>query len=197
MNERLLKIILFIGVAALHAVLILFLVFNMNTMAQEPEESARVMKLADLEEEPPPPPPPQEEVLPMVEAIAETMIETDEEPVQLVVAPGTLNVNTWDDYVPQFKLSTLPKFDEKEIASSIVYPPIAQRSGIEGRVILELFIDRNGLVQQIRILQENPPERGFGEAAIRAFSGKRAVPAMVNGEPASCRYRWPVSFVLK
>jgi protein TonB len=194
MNEKLLKIILFIGVAALHAALILFMVFKMNTTQQDLGELARVMKLADIEEQPPPPP---EEELPMVEAIAETMIETDTAPLQTVVAPGTLNVNTWDDYLPQFKLSALPKFDEKEIASSIVYPPIAQRSGIEGRVILELYVDRNGLVQQIRIMQENPPDRGFGEAAIRAFSGKRAVPAMVNGEPVSCRYRWPVSFVLK
>jgi protein TonB len=133
----------------------------------------------------------------MVEAIAETMIETDTAPLQTVVAPGTLNVNAWDNYLPQFKLSTLPRFDEKEIASAIVYPPIAQRSGIEGRVILELFVDRSGLVQQIKILQEVPPERGFGEAAVRAFSGKRALPAMVNGEPVSCRYRWPFSFVLK
>jgi protein TonB len=195
MNEKALKIILFIGVAALHAVVLLFLVFDMNATAQDLGESARVMKLADLEEQAPPPP--EVEELPMVEAIAETMIETDTAPLQTVVAPGTLTVNTWDDYLPQFKLSTLPRFDEKEIASAIVYPPIAQRSGIEGRVILELFVDRNGLVQQIRILQEAPLDRGFGEAAVRAFSGRRASPAMVNGEPVSCRYRWPVSFVLK
>jgi protein TonB len=194
MNEKTLKFILFIGVAALHAALILFLVFNVNATAQDLGESARVMKLADLEEQPPPP---EVEELPMVEAIAETMIETDTAPLQTVVAPGTLSVNTWDDYLPQFKLSTLPRFDEKEIASAIVYPPIAQRSGIEGRVILELFVDRNGIIQRIMILREEPQDRGFGEAAIRAFSGKRAIPAMVNGEPASCRYRWPVSFVLK
>lgn len=199
MNEKLLKVILFVGVAALHALLILFLVFNMNTMQQDLGELARVMKLADLEEQPPPPPPPppEEEALPQVEAIAETMIETETAPLQTVVAPGTLNVNTWDDYVPQFKVSELPKFDEKEIAASVVYPPIAQRSGIQGRVILELYVDRNGIVQQIKILMEDPPDRGFGEAAIRAFSGKRAKPATVNGEPVSCRYRWPVSFVLK
>jgi protein TonB len=78
-----------------------------------------------------------------------------------------------------------------------VYPPIALRSGIEGRVILELFIDRTGQVQRITILQETPPGRGFGEAAVRAFEGQRCSPAEANGLPVSVRYRYPVSFRIR
>jgi len=198
--ERFMRILLFAVVAALHILLILYLVIDVRAgLAQDPEESARVMKLLDLDELPPPPPPPEEEVLPLVEAIAETMIETDTEPLQTVVAPGTLTVTVTpeEDYLPQFKLSVAPKLDEREIASALVYPPIAQRSGIEGRVIVELFIDRNGVVRNVVILQENPPDRGFGEAAVRAFTGLRGVPAEANGEPVSCRYRYPVRFALK
>jgi protein TonB len=79
----------------------------------------------------------------------------------------------------------------------LVYPPIALRSGIEGRVILELFVDRTGAVQKIVILQENPLDRGFGEAAVRAFTDRKGVPAYANGEPVSARYRYPVTFKLK
>ena len=200
LNEKTLRFILFAAVAAVHALLILFLAFNVRAVSQEEMENARVMKVTDLEEAPPPPPPPDEPELPQVEAIAETMIETDTPPAQTVVAPGTIittSAPTWDDYLPIHKVSDTPKFDEREIAAAIIYPPIAQRSGIEGRVILELFIDQNGLVQQIRILQENPKERGFGEAAVRAFTGKRASPARANGQPVSCRYRYPVSFKIK
>ena len=193
-HEKLLRILLLAAVCVLHITLLLFLVVKAKGgPAQDLGEMASVMKLLDLDEEPPPP----EEELPMVEAIAETMIETDIAPLQTVVAPGTLNLNIQDDYLPQFRLSVPPKMDEREIASALVYPPIAQRSGIEGRVILELFIDRNGVVRNVVILQENPPERGFGEAAVKAFMGMRGVPAQANGEAVSCRYRYPVRFVLK
>jgi protein TonB len=95
------------------------------------------------------------------------------------------------------KVSVAPKFEERLISSALIYPPIALRSGIEGRVILELFIDRTGTVQRITILQETPPDRGFGEAAIKAFSGLRCTPAFANGEAVSVRYRYPVSFRIK
>ena len=189
------RLLLFIAVAALHALLLLFFAFNVKTTSQEAEENARVMKVTDLAEAPPPPP---DEEIPQVEAIAETMIETDTEPLQTIVAPGSITTAlSWDDYLPIHNVSEPPKFDERDIMTNLIYPPIAQRSGIEGRVILELFVDRNGLVQRILILREEPPDRGFGEAAIRAFTGKRGAPAMANGEAVSARYRYPVSFRIK
>ena len=185
----------FVMVAAIHTVLLLFVAIDIGTRSQAGEESARVMKLTDIEEAPPPPP---EEELPMVESIAETMIETEVVPDQVIVAPGSLtSLSSWDDYLPMHKVSQAPVFDEREILADLVYPPIAQRSGIEGRVILELFVDKNGLVQQVRILQENPGDRGFGEAAVRAFTGRRGSPAYFNGEPVSSRYRYPVSFRIR
>ena len=203
MNERSLRLPVLIIVALIHVALLLFFTISVKTRSQEASENARMMKVTDLEEEPPPPPQ-EEEPPPMVESIAETMIEADVVPEQIIVAPGTLTTpsnvtaaSDWDDYLPIHKVSDPPKFDEKEIAAALVYPPIALRSAIEGRVILELFVDRNGMVQQIRILQENPKDRGFGEAAVRAFTGKRGSPAMANGEPVSARYRYPVSFRIK
>ncbi|MDR2480355.1 MAG: energy transducer TonB [Treponema sp.] len=195
LNEKKLRLILFVAVAAVHALLILFLAFNVKAMTPEEAENARVMKVTDLEEAPPPPPPEPE--LPLVEAIAETMIETDTAPLQTVAGPGAIITSTWEDYLPQHKVSELPKFNEREIAAAVVYPPIALRSGIEGRVILELFIDQNGLIQQIRVMGETPKERGFADAAVRALAGKRASPAMANGQPVSCRYRYPVTFKIK
>jgi len=193
LSERQLKLLLFAAVAALHVILLFAIAFNVDTLSQEEEENARVMKLTDLAEAPPPP-----EELPQVESIAETMIETDVEPLQTIVAPGSLTTTpSWDDYLPIHKVSEPPRFDERDIMASLVYPPIALRSAIEGRVVLELFVDRNGLVQRVSILREEPADRGFGEAAIRAFTGRRGAPAMANGEPVSARYRYPVSFRIK
>ena len=200
LNENRLRLLIFAAVAIIHVLLLLFFVITINSEIQAAQESARVMKVTDLEEAPPPP---EEEPPPMVESIAETMIETDFVPEQIIVAPGTITTPSvapasgWDDYLPIHMVSQPPKFDEKEIASALIYPPIALRSAIEGRVILELFVDRHGMVQQVRILQENPKDRGFGEAAVRAFTGKQGAPAYANGEPVSARYRYPVSFKIK
>jgi TonB family protein len=103
-----------------------------------------------------------------------------------------------DDYFPAHMVSSAPIFDERQIMGALVYPPIALRSEIEGRVILELFVNNEGQVQQIRILQEDPLDRGFGEAAVRAFLGIKGEPARAaNGEAVSTRYRYPVRFTLR
>jgi len=190
-NEKLLRPIIFIIAAALHLLVIFFLVFNTERLVQEEGENARVMKLTDIDELPPPPDP----EIPQVEEIAETMIETDIPPVQNVVAAGSLI--TQDNYLPMHQLSSPPQFDANSIAADLVYPPIALRSGIEGRVILELFVDRTGTVQRITILREDPQDRGFGESAVKAFTGRKGIPATANGEPVSARYRYPVAFRIK
>ena len=148
---------------------------------------------------------------PEVESIAEVMIETDIPPAQTVVAPGAHMIPSVDsaantaigaaqneeNFLTADKLSVLPEFDVNAILSDLVYPAIALRSGIEGRVILELFVDRTGTVQRVTVLREEPEGRGFGEAAVRAFTGRMGSPAIVNGEPVSARYRYPLSFRIR
>jgi protein TonB len=196
LNEKRMRLALVAGVAAFHLLLIFFLAFSMDIAKQPPPEYANLMKLVDITEYIPAPPPQervQEEA--SVESIAETMIETDTPPDQNVLASGVF-LNT-ENYMPMHRLSRTPLFDEDAIIADLVYPPIAQRSGIEGRVILELFVDRNGMVQRIDILREDPEGRGFGEAAVRAFTGRKGQPAIANGQPVSARYRYPVTFRIK
>ena len=181
--------IIFISTAVLHLLVLFLVVFNTQTIVMEAPENARVMKLTDIDEAPPPEP-----EIPQVESIAENMVETDVLPEQNVLTAGMFLA---ESYLPMHQLSTPPQFDASAIASDLIYPPIALRSGIEGRVILELFVDRTGAVQKISILQENPEGRGFGEAAIKAFTGRRGKPAIANGEAVSARYRYPVSFKIK
>ena len=195
MNEKLIRLIIVAFTAALHFVIIFFLVFNTDQIYQEVSEDARVMKLLDLEELPPPPPEP-DPTIPVVEEIAEVIIETDIEPVQTVVAAGTLTFNT-DDFLPAHRVTSVPAFDDDAIAAEIVYPPIALRSGIEGRVVLDLFVDRSGIVQRITILREEPEGRGFGEVAVSAFREVRAIPAEANGIPVAVRFRYPIRFTIR
>ncbi|MDR0554404.1 MAG: energy transducer TonB [Treponema sp.] len=196
------RLILFIAVGLLHLVLILFFVIQVDAGVGAPDESASVIKLTDLMEEEPPPPEEAEQPVSRVESIAETMIETDEAPNQVVVAPGTLSAPqpftpVEETYLPMHKISVAPVFSEKKILDALVYPPIALRSGLEGMVYLELFVDRQGKVQRITVLKEDPPNRGFAEAAVKAFTGAEGKPAEANGEAVAVRYRYPVRFSIR
>jgi len=208
MNEKITRIIVIAVTAAIHIFIIFFLVFETNVTIQEIPEAAKVMRLIDLEElpppapppppMPPPPPPTPSSDIPRVEAISEVMVETDVVPEQEIVAAGTLiDTPEVEEYIPMHMLTTRPFFDEAAIRREIVYPPIAQRSGVEGWVMLNLAIDRNGIIRDVTIIQEEPPERHFGEAAIRAFLGREVIPAMVEGEPVPCYFRRRVEFKLR
>jgi protein TonB len=216
-----LRLILFIVVAAAHGLAIFFVAFSVRQAAAGPEEKVRVMKLADIAEyippppenlPPPPPPPPQAEPPPdnAVEAIAEEMIETPEAPEnQTVVEAGSIagqvprSAGAEEEYLPVHKISVLPVFPDEAIRAAMKYPVIARNSNIQGRVILDLFIDRTGALRRIDVLREDPPNRGFGDAAKAAFqealrnTGNRCKPALANGEPVSVHIRYPVTFRLR
>jgi len=213
MNEKLIRLFIIIFVCALHLVLVSFLVFETKNTVYEPEETARVMKVTDISEFTPPPVidipipvmPPQTALyseIPQTDGIAEYMIETDE-PItyeltaSLPYVPPPKEEEVEEDYLAMHQISKRPSFNEAAFISDVVYPSIALRSGIEGRVILELFVDRYGVIQRAIVIFEEPTGRGFGEAAINAFIGKKGEPAYANNEPVSCRYRYPFRFIIR
>jgi protein TonB len=203
-REKHLRLFLFLAAAALHVVLLYFVAFSIQEPPKNEEPLANVMKLVDVQEEPPPlppPPPPREdppEILTnTVEATAETMIETEEVPEQIVVSSVPYQREEVIEYLPMNRISVLPVFPEDQIRRNTVYPPIALRSGIEGIVYLELFVDRQGNIRQVSILRENPQGRGFGEAAVNAFKGIKGKPAESNGEAVAVRFRYPVRFTIR
>jgi protein TonB len=201
------RLVIFAAVAALHAVLIMVVAFRIDTVISPPAPMAGVMRLLDVEERPPPPPPPEKPpdapVTTTQEAVAEIMIETEEEPPPVTAAiPLPLPAPRPEapaqiDFLRLHEVTRGAVLPEAEIARNLVYPPIAQRSNIEGVVILELFVDRQGNIREVRIQRENPPGRGFGEAAVNAFKGIRAQPAEAGGVTVATRFRYDIRFVLK
>jgi protein TonB len=198
------RLLSFLIAALLHVLLLAFAVFTIQT-AVSVREAVRAdsMKLADIREEAPAPGeqslPPQAGNKP-----AENLVETGElESFDTEDAGDTGGMEDMGedsgesiDFLPMHSVSALPRFPEAEIRSRMVYPPIAQRAGIEGTVYLELFVDSQGLVRNISILKEDPPGRGFGEAAARIFQGMRREPGKINGRNTALRYRYPVRFSL-
>ena len=183
------RIISALTAVLVHVLLLFFTVFTIKTVVSAVGERSDVMKITDIEEELPKPPP----FLSSTEIVAEVMVESDD------IVSGQTHSGGGDaiNFLPMHLVSQLPRFSEDELKKRVIYPPIAQRSEIEGTVYLEIFVDREGSVRNVTILKEDPPGRGFGEAAVKAFLGFKGRPAMANGQEVAVRYRYPVRFSLK
>jgi periplasmic protein TonB len=180
-----------------HVLLLFFAVFTIKTVINPPSESAGIIRLADIREEAPPKPQPVPVAAATSEPIAATVVET-EEAVSVSVSGETFSgEEDVIEFLPMHLVSQLPRFSEDEIKRKVIYPPIAQRSELEGTVYLEIFVDSYGAVRSVTILKEDPPDRGFGEAAAQAFRGLKGSPAMANGKEVAVRYRYPVRFTLR
>ena len=63
------------------------------------------------------------------------------------------------------------------------YPRVARLRRIEGIVILEVTVDRQGNVSSVSVLRADA--EGFGEAAVEAVRQWRYEPTIINGRPVS------------
>ena len=86
-----------------------------------------------------------------------------------------------------------PRFRE---AGPLLYPQRARMLRKEGTVRLQVKISRQGEMVEIFVLQEQPPDFGFGEAAINYFKKGRWIPARQNGRPINAVYNFVFSFQL-
>lgn len=78
------------------------------------------------------------------------------------------------------------------------YPDLARRSGVEGRVLMEAWVDKHGKVKKAQCLKEksiNPDI--FCEAAIQAALQNVYKPAISNKVPVPCWVTYKVDFVLR
>lgn len=72
------------------------------------------------------------------------------------------------------------------------YPEVAQRAGLQGTVIVQVVIDREGCVRRPRILKGLP--LGLDGAALAAVRSWTFQPATMDGRPVAVYYVLSVSF---
>jgi len=76
------------------------------------------------------------------------------------------------------------------------YPKEAKEAGIEGTVIVQVYVDKKGRVKETIILK-GIPNTGLDEAAIEAIKKTKFKPAMQRGKPVGVWTSIPVNFRLK
>ena len=68
------------------------------------------------------------------------------------------------------------------------YPQKARILRRTGKVQIEVVVAKNGTLEQINILKEDPPDFDFGKAAIQYLQQGEWKPALQNGQPIYSRY---------
>jgi protein TonB len=72
------------------------------------------------------------------------------------------------------------------------YPRLALAARLEGVVILEAFISRDGTVRDVKVLRGM--SMGLTEAAVAAVKKRRYKPGLLNGEPVEFALTVTVQF---
>ncbi|MDZ7374381.1 MAG: energy transducer TonB [candidate division KSB1 bacterium] len=133
-----------------------------------PEDETIATTELDLTQLPPPPEKPPEE-------------QTDEEVTPIFVAY---------DSPPE------PIGGFEAIQRNLVYPEIARKAGVEGRVIVHVLVDERGNVVETKILK-SLGNNGCDEAAVAAIKSVKWKPAMQRDRPVKVWVAIPVIFKLK
>jgi periplasmic protein TonB len=76
-----------------------------------------------------------------------------------------------------------------------VYPEIARKARVQGVVIVEAIIDKQGNVTESRVLRGLP--MGVSEAAVAAIGRWKYKPAILNGRPVAVYLTVTVTFTLQ
>jgi len=120
----------------------------------------------NLDELPPPPPPPTDDI----DESADIFVAYDEAP-QPIGGFGA-------------------------IQRALVYPEIARKAGVEGRVVVNCLIDEKGNVIRTKILK-SLGNNGCDEAAVSAIQSVKWKPAKQRDKPVKVWIGIPVVFKLK
>jgi protein TonB len=98
-----------------------------------------------------------------------------------------------DEFIPVEKEPTV---DYARLQSLVVYPDLAKRAGIEGRVVLRVLVDKDGSVRKLFIeASENELLNQAALDAVKAYG--RFKPAIQNQEPIMCWISIPIQFRLR
>jgi TonB family protein len=74
------------------------------------------------------------------------------------------------------------------------YPPLAQKSGVSGKVIVKFIVSKKGIATSISIVSEKPYDMGFGEVAVKAVEKLKFKPAMQRDYAVPVRGKIKVLF---
>ncbi len=88
-----------------------------------------------------------------------------------------------------------PDVDLAQLQKHVVYPDVARRAGIEGKVTISVWVDKSGKAKKVVIRETT--SSSLNQAAIDAVQKTTFKPGIQNGQPVACWIHIPVVFKLK
>ena len=204
------------------ALAVLFVGFEWSSSISKLDESTIVQDVLAEEEieitqrdpEPPPPPPPPEPEVPEIIEVTEEKVETKIDLSSLEDDQSKAQVQTYTpppppkpveeeatdeifvvvEQQPEFPGGTtaLMKF----LGDNIRYPVIAQENGIQGRVIMNFVVERDGSISDVQIVRgQDPSLDREAERVIKTMPKWK--PGQQRGKPVRVRFTLPVVFRLQ
>ncbi len=174
------------------------------------EEELDVIQTSQ-ETPPPPPPPPAPEVvveLNVVENEVETKSveftsEIDEQTAIVVQPPVAAPIEEEEDQVVFQIVETMPEFPGgqaelfKYLSENIKYPVIAQENGIQGRVICQFTVNKDGSIVDIEVVR-SAGDASLDKEAVRVIeSMPKWKPGKQRGKAVRVKFTVPVNFRLQ
>ena len=204
------------------ALAVLFVGFEWSSNLEALDETVIVQDVLAEEEieitqrdpEPPPPPPPPEPEVPEVIEVTEERVETTIDLSSLEDDQSRAQIQTYTpppppkqeeeeateeifvvvEDQPEFPggMSALMKF----LGDNIKYPVIAQENGIQGRVITNFVVERDGSISDVQVIRGQDPS--LDKEAVRVIKTMpRWTPGQQRGKPVRVRFTLPVVFRLQ
>ena len=179
-----------------------------NTNLNAEEEIDVVQTAQELPPPPPPPAPEVVEVLNVVEnnvEVASVNINTEDDKNKEVVisAPVTsAPIQEEEDQVVFQVVEKMPSFPGgdaalfKFLGDNVKYPVIAQENGVQGRVICQFVVNKDGSIVDVEVVRSVDPS--LDKEAIRVIkSMPKWSPGQQRGKPVRVKYTLPVNFKLQ
>ena len=172
------------------------------------EEEVEIQQTS--QETPPPPPPPavqEVEVLNVVEDNVETEtieVTTEENEQEVVIAaPVEAPQEDEEEEVVFVIVESMPEFPGgqqalfKYLSENVKYPVIAQENGIQGRVICQFVVNKDGSIVDVEVVRSGG-DPSLDKEAVRVIkSMPKWKPGKQRGKPVRVKYTVPVNFKLQ
>lgn len=84
----------------------------------------------------------------------------------------------------------------KFLSSNINYPQVAMENGVQGRVIVQFVVTKNGSVGEVKVIRS--VDRDLDKEAIRLCKSlPKFIPGKMNGQAVNVWYTLPITFKLQ
>lgn len=128
--------------------------------------------------------------------------EFSEDAVIEIAAPTVEEETVVEEDAPFLKVEQMPSFRGGDlndfrnwVSTRLRYPKIAEENGVQGKVILQFVVERDGTLSHIEVLSS--PDRSLSEEAVRVVeSSPKWTPGKQRGSAVRVKYTLPVDFQL-